>query len=326
MRRREFIAGLGGAMAWSLAVRAQQNGRMRRVGALIAGEADASNTQANVAAFQGGLERLGWSVGSNVRINYRYALGNLERMQVAAKEVVALRPDVIFVQGTALAAALQRETREVPIVFVAVSDPIGSGFVASLRQPGGNLTGFLFYEEGIVGRWLAMLKEISPKLKRAALIGHSSILPYFDRSARPSAAALQIELVPSPHETITDVERIMESFSQSAGGGLAFLPDSVISINRDRVIALAERYRLPAIYASRLIARSGGLMSYDIDIQEMFRQGANYVDRILRGDKPADLPVQAPVKYETIINLKAAKTLGLTVPGLMLVRADEVIE
>ena len=328
MRRRDFITLLGGAAAaWPLPARAQQSGRMRRVGALILGTPDDSEMRARVAAFQSELERLGWSVGRNIRIDYRYRLDdNPGQLQSVAKESAGLHPDVIFVQGTPLAAALQRETREIPIVFVAVSDPVGIGLVESLNKPGGNITGFLNYEEGIVGKWLAMLKEISPKITRAALIGPPSILPYFEHGAQPAAAALHIELVPYPSEVIADVERIMESFSQSSEGGLAFIPDPLFTVNRDRVIALAERYRLPAVYANRVMVESGGLMSYDRDLLEMFRRGATYVDRILRGEKPADLPVQTPVKYATTINLKAARALGLTVPLTLQAIADEVIE
>jgi putative ABC transport system substrate-binding protein len=328
VRRRDFITLLGGAAAaWPLPARAQQSGPMRRVGALFLGTADDSEARAHVATFQSELERLGWSVGRNIRIDYRYLLEvNPGQQQAVAKEAVALHPDVIFVQGTPLAAALQRETREIPIMFVAVSDPVGIGLVESLNKPGGNITGFQNYEEGIVGKWLAMLKEISPKITRVALIGVPSILPYFEHGAQPALAALHIELVPYPIETIANVERIIESFSQSPDGGLAFLPDPLITVNRDHVVALAERYRLPAVYANRVMVESGGLMSYDRDLLEMFRRGATYVDRILREEKPAGLPVQTPVKYATTINLKAAKALGLTVPPTMLTLADEVLE
>jgi putative ABC transport system substrate-binding protein len=328
MHRRDFITLLSGAAAaWPLAARAQQSGQMRRVGALFLGMADDSETRAHVAAFQSELERLGWSVGRNIRIDYRYLLDvNPGQRQAVAKEAVALHPDVIFVQGTPLAVALQRETREIPIVFVAVSDPVGIGLVESLNKPGGNITGFLNYEEGIVGKWLAMLKEISPKLTRVALIGIPSILPYFEHGAQPALTALHIELVPCPIETIANVERIIESFSQSPDGGLAFLPDPLFTVNRDHVVALVERYRLPAVYANRVMVESGGLMSYDRDLLEMFRRGATYVDRILREEKPARLPVQTPVKYATTINLKAAKALGLTVPLTLQAIADEVIE
>jgi putative ABC transport system substrate-binding protein len=328
MNRRNLLSLLGGAAAaWPAAARAQQRERVRRVSALILGTAGDSEMRAHVATFQSELERLGWSVGRNIRIDYGYRLGdNPGQFQAVAKEAAALHPDVIFVQGTPLAAALQRETREIPIVFVAVSDPVGLGLVESLNKPGGNITGFLNYEEGIVGKWLAMLKEISPKITRVALIGAPSVLPYFEHGAQPAAAALHIELTPCPNETIANVERIMESFSQSSEGGLAFIPDPLFTVNRDRVIALAERYRLPAVYANRVMVESGGLMSYDRDLLEMFRRGATYVDRILRGEKPADLPVQTPVKYATTINLKTAKTLGLTVPPSLLAISDEVIE
>jgi putative ABC transport system substrate-binding protein len=237
-------------------------------------------------------------------------------------------PRVVLVHATPFVAAVRQETRSIPLVFVSVSDPIGSGFVANLARPGGNLTGFLLYEEGIVGKWLAMLKGIAPQLMRAAIIANPRNTPYdyFLRAARAAAPGLGLELAEHRVDDARDFEQAIETQARVPNGGLLFLPDSTNVANRDLIVSLAARHRLPAVYAYRLYLKAGGLMSYDIDRGDMFRQAASYIDRILRGDKPADLPVQAPVKYETVLNLKTAKALGLTVPDLMIVRADEVIE
>ena len=331
MKRREFITLRGGAVAaWPLAAWAQQDGRVRRVGVLMPFPEADPQIQARLAAFRQGLERLGWSEGRNVRIDYRFApaSGALDQAQKLAKELIALQPDVILGDSTAMAAALQRESRAIPIVFVAVSDPIGSGFIASLARPGGNLTGTLNYEATIVGKWLQMLKEIAPRLARVALVGNpkTTSFDYFLRAAEAAAQSLAIELVPSRVETAADIERAIESFARVPNGGLLLLPDTTTAVHTDLIIALAARHRLPAVYADRYWVTAGGLMSYSTDRVDLVRQAAAYVDRILRGDKPADLPAQAPVKYETVINLKTAKALGLIVPPGLLVAADEVIE
>jgi putative ABC transport system substrate-binding protein len=283
-----------------------------------------------VAKFRQELERLGWSEGRNIRIDYRFTAASADQFQVLAKELVALHPDVILAHATGNAAALQRETRAIPIVFVNVSDPIGAGFITSLARPGGNLTGVLHYEASIAGKWLAMLKEIAPRLARAALVGNPKVMltgyDYFLRAAEATAPSFAIELIPSHVENAADIERAIESFARVPNGGLVLPPDSTTNVHRDLVIALAARYRLPAIYTARLFVAAGGLMSYGTDQVEMFGQTATYVDRILRGGKPADLPVQAPTKYETVLNLKTAKALGLDVPPSLLVRADEVID
>jgi ABC-type uncharacterized transport system substrate-binding protein len=283
-----------------------------------------------VAKFRQELERLGWSEGRNIRIDYRFTAASADQFQVLAKELVALHPDVILAHATGNAAALQRETRAIPIVFVNVSDPIGAGFITSLARPGGNLTGVLHYEASIAGKWLAMLKEIAPRLARAALVGNPKVMltgyDYFLRAAEATAPSFAIELIPSQVENAADIERAIESFARVPNGGLVLPPDSTTNVHRDLVIALAARYRLPAIYTARLFVAAGGLMSYGTDQVEMFGQTATYVDRILRGGKPADLPVQAPTKYETVLNLKTAKALGLDVPPSLLVRADEVID
>jgi ABC-type uncharacterized transport system substrate-binding protein len=327
--RREFITLLGGAAAaWPLGARAQQGERVRRIGILIAGAQSDPNMQERVAAFLQSLEKLGWSEGRNVRIDIRFAGGRPDQYEPLAKELTALQPDVIFAYATPIAAALQRESRTIPVVFVNVSDPIGSGLVASLARPGGNLTGLMLYEEGITGKWLALLKEIAPQLERIALMANPNTMPYdyYLQSAKATAPSLGIEVVPSPIGNAADIAHTIESFGQIPNGGLVVLPDGTSILHRELIITLTARYRLPTVYAFRFLVAAGGLMSYGTDILDQYRQAGSYVDRILRGANPADLPVQAPTKYETILNLKTAKALGLTVPPTLLVRADEVIE
>jgi putative tryptophan/tyrosine transport system substrate-binding protein len=328
MRRREFIALLGGAAAWPLAARAQQGERMRRVGVLVASAENESDIQARLAGFQQGIEKLGWSEGRNLRIDIRFAAGRADRYPALARELIALQPDVILAQSGTIASVFQRETRTIPIVFTSVSDPIGAGLVTSLARPDGNLTGVLQYEAGIAGKWLSMLKEIAPRLERVALVGNprTTAFEYFERAAAAAAPALAIALVPLRVETVPDMERAITDFARTQNGALLLPPDATTIIHRDRIIALAGRHRLPAVYALRVFVSAGGLMSYGTDQVEQFRRAASYVDRILRGAKPADLPVQAPTTYQTTLNLKAAKALDLEVPASLLVRADEVIE
>jgi putative tryptophan/tyrosine transport system substrate-binding protein len=330
IRRREFMAALGGAAAaWPLAARAQQGGATKRVGLVTSLTEQDPETQARLAAFRQGLERRGWVDGRNVRIDYRFApVASTDEAQRMANELVASRPDVIFSHGTGNSAALQRATRTVPIVFVSVSDPIGSGFITSLPRPGGNMTGILLYEATITGKWLAVLKEIAPSLARAAVLGNPKTIPYdyYLRAAQSAASTLAIELMPTRVETVADIEQAIESFAKSPNGGLLVLPGTTSITSRSLIIALAARHRLPAVYTGRVFVTDGGLMSYDTDLVDVFRQGAAYVDRILRGDKPADLPVQAPVRYETVLNLRTARALGLAVPPGLLIAADEVIE
>jgi putative ABC transport system substrate-binding protein len=329
IERRTFLATLGGAAAaWPLAARAQQPDGMRRIGMLLALAEDDPEIRARLAAFRQALEKRGWSEGRNVRIDYRFAPASAQ-MPVLAKELVALQPDVIFAHSTPVTAALQRESRTIPIVFAAVSDPVGSGFVASLPRPGGNITGVMNYEYSVTGKWLAMLKEIAPSLLRAALVADPKTATYYDyflRAAEAAAPSLGIKPVPTLVENATDIERAIASFASAPNGGLVVLPDVTAVVHRDLIIALAGRHRVPAVYFARYWVAAGGLMSYGNDFVDVFRQAASYVDRILRGDKPADLPVQAATKFETIINLKTAKGLGLTVPPGLLVAADEVIE
>lgn len=328
MKRREFLGVIGGtAMAWPVVARAQRPEPMRRIGVLVGLSENDPEMKERLAGFRQGLEKLGWSEGSNVRIDYRFAPAGAQA-HLLARELVALHPDVILVQSTPATAALKPETSTIPIVFAGVADPIGSGFVASLSRPGGNLTGLLQYEEGITGKWLGMLKEIAPNLTRAALLANPSTaaFDYFLRSAKTLAPSLAIEVVPMPIENANDIERSIESFAREPNGGLVLPPDTTTVIHRDVIITLAARHRLPAVYAIRVFVAAGGLMFYGTDFVELYRQAASYVDRILRGAKAADLPVQLPTKFETVVNLKTAKALSLTVPQVLLVAADEVIE
>jgi putative tryptophan/tyrosine transport system substrate-binding protein len=330
MRRREFIKVLAGsAAAWPLAVRAQQPERMKRVGVLMGLAEDDPDAKARLSGLQQALERLGWFDGRNVRIDYRYAPAGTQA-QVLAKELIALQPDVVLSQSSPATSALQRETQTIPIVFVGVADPIGSGFVASLAQPGGNITGFLLFEASITGKWLAMLRDIAPSVARVALVINPKTAVYYEyylRAARTAASSLGIELVlVSIENAPANIERAFEAFARTPNGGLILPPDTNTDVHRDLIIRLAARHRLPAVYSGRLFVTTGGLMCYGTDRVDQFRTAAVYIDRILRGAKPADLPVQVPTKYETVINLKTAKALGLTVPPALIVAADEVIE
>jgi putative ABC transport system substrate-binding protein len=329
MRRRDFIKVIGGgAVGWPLVASAQQPDRMRRVGVLMAFAEDDPQSKARLAAFRQGLEKRGWLEGRDVRIDTRFAPGGTQA-QVLAKELVALQPDVILAHSTPVTAALQRESRTIPIVFAVVADPIGSGFIASLPRPGGNITGVMQYEASVTGKWLAMLRELAPGLVRAAFVANPKTATFYDyyvRAGNAVAPSLGLEPVPILIENAADIERAIESFAGAPNGGLVFLPDVTTAVHRDLFIALAARHRLPAVYWDRSLVAAGGLMSYGNDLVDAFRQAAAYVDRVLRGDKPADLPVQAATKFETTINLKTAKALGLTVPPGLLVAADEVIE
>ena len=328
MKRREFITLLGGAAAWPLAARAQQSDGMRRIGVLMGLAEDDPETKARLAAFRQGLDKRGWSEGRNVRIDYRFAPVSAQA-EVLAKELVALQPDVILAHTTPVIAALQRESRTIPIVFAGVANPIGSGFVASLPRPGGNLTGVMLYEASVTGKWLAMLKEIAPNLARAAFVANPKTATFYDyylQAAEAAAPSVGIEPVPTLVENATDIERAIGSFASAPNGGLVVIPDVAATVHRDLIIALAARHRIPAVYFSRMFVAAGGLMSYGNDFVDMFRQAASYVDRILRGEKPADLAVQFPTKFEMVVNRKTATALGLAIPPSILLRADEVIE
>ena len=329
MRRREFITLIGGAaVVWPMTARAQQSERMRHVGVLMNLAADDPDAQARLAYFRQGLEQLGWIEGRNIQLDIQYGNSRPSSYPTLAKQLVATKPEVILAHSTPIVAALDQETRTIPVVFVSVSDPIGSGFIKSMAQPGGNATGLMLYEAGIAGKWLAMLKEIAPHLKRAALIANPKTTPfdYYVRSAQATAPSLGMEVVPSPVASPTDIESTIESFAQFPNGGLVVLPSATLTAHKDLVVALGARHRLPAVYPLREFVSAGGLMAYCTDVTDLNRQAASYVDRILRGAKPADLPVQAPTKYETVLNLKTARALGLEVPSSLLVRADEVIE
>jgi putative ABC transport system substrate-binding protein len=328
MRRREFIGLFGGALIASPQCAFAQADRLRRVGVLMGLAEDDPETKARVAKFRQELEKLGWSDGRNVRIDVRFGASSPDRFRLLAKELVASKPDVIVAHSSPVASALQRETRAIPIVFVNVSDPVGEAFIAGLARPGGNFTGILHYEPGIVGKWLAMLKEIAPRIARIALVTNpkATAYGYFLRAAETAAPTLAIELVPTHVASAADIERAIEAFARAPDGGLLVPPDVTMLAHRQLVIAQAERHRLPAVFPFRLYVVAGGLMAYGTHQVEMFGQTASYVDRILRGANPAELPVQAPVKYQTVVNLKTAKALGLDVPPSLLVRADEVIE
>jgi putative ABC transport system substrate-binding protein len=330
MKRREFITLLGGAAAgWPLAARAQQGERVRRIGVLMALAADDPDAQIRITAFLQGLQQLGWTAGHNLQIETRWATTDTDSLRRHATELAALAPDVIVAgSGTATIAPLLQATRTVPIVFTVAVDPVGAGFVASLAQPGGNATGFTTFEYGMSVKWLELLKEIAPRVTRAAVLRDPSIASGIGQFAAIQAVApsLRIELTAVDVRDADETERAVTAIARSANGGMIVTPSPVASHHSNRIIALAARHRLPAIYAWRFYAAAGGLVSYGADLVDHYRLAANYVDRILKGEKPADLPVQAPTKYELVINLRTAKTLGLTVPETLLARADEVIE
>jgi len=329
MRRRDFVTLLGGAAAWPLLVRAQQPDRIRRVAVLIGLAEDDPDAEARLGALRQGLEKLGWSEGRNIHLEVRFALPtNEQHVQLLVKELLAINPEVIVAQTTALTSAFRRESRNIPIVFIAVGDPIGAGFIANLARPGGNLTGLTLYDGSVAGKWLEMLKEIDPRVTRATFIINpkTSSFPLLARETETMARSLAIELSLSTIENAGDLGRVIESFAGLPNGGLVFPPNATTTANRDLIVALAARHRLPAVYAWRQFVTAGGLLSYGTDFVDQFRQGASYVDRILRGSSPADLPVQVPTKYQTVVNLKTARALGLTVPPGLLVAADEVIE
>jgi putative ABC transport system substrate-binding protein len=329
VRRRKFFALLGGAAAaWPLAARAQQTERVRRIGVLMNLAADDTEAQARLAAFLQGLQELGWTVGRNVQIDYRWGAADPDRIRKSAPELVALAPDVIMATSSPATAALLQTTRTVPIVFVQVADPVGAGLVASLAQPGGNATGFSVFEYGISVKWLELLKEVAPRVTRAAILRDPTIAAGIGQMGAMQGVApgFGVELHPLGVRDAGEIERVIAAFARSANGGLIVTASPLTVVHRELIISLAVRHRLPAVYPLRFFVTDGGLVSYGPDSIDPYRRAAGYVDRILKGEKPADLPVQAPTKYELVINLKTAKTLGLEVPPTLLARADEVIE
>ena len=328
MKRREFVSLLGGVAAWPLAARAQQREKMRRIGVLMNLTADDAEGQGRLAAFQQGLQEAGWSVGRNVRIDLRWAAGDTELYRGHAEELVALAPDVFLAAGSLAARALQKVTRTIPIVFANAADPVGGGLVASLARPGGNSTGFINFEFSMGGKWLELLKQIAPGMTRAAVLRDSSNPSGIGEFAaiQTVAPSFGVELRPVEVSDADEIERGIAAFAGDSNGGLIVTQNALAILHRKLIITLAARHRLPAIYAYSSFVTDGGLISYGPDSMDSYRRAASYVDRILKGEKPADLPVQAPVKYALAINLKTAKALGLEVPPSVLARADEVIE
>jgi ABC-type uncharacterized transport system substrate-binding protein len=328
MKRREFITLVGGAAAWPLAARAQQPARMRRIGILLPAASDDAEFQTRLAAFHQELALSGWTIGRNMRIDTRWATANAGEIRRHAAELAALAPDVILAQGASTVGALLQATRTVPIVFPAIVDPVGAGFVDSLARPGGNATGFMIFEYSLGGKWLELLKEIAPGVTRVAVLrdptqGSGTSMFAVIQAAAPS---LRVEVNPVNMRDAGEIERAVAAFARAPNGGLIVPPSAPAFVHRDLMITLAARHKLPAVYNERFFVAAGGLISYGADVIDQYRQAAGYVDRILKGEKPADLPVQAPTRYETVINLKTAKALGLDVPATVLTRADEVIE
>ena len=328
MRRREFISLVGGAAAWPLAARAQKSERVRRIGALLPAAADDAEYQVRLASFHQGLALLGWTIGRNVRIDTRWATTNAAEIRRHAAELAALAPDVILAHGASTVGPLQQVTRVVPIVFPAAIDPVGAGLVDSLARPGGNTTGFMSFEYSISGKWLELLKQIAPGVTRAAVFRDSATPTGIGQFGviQSTAPSFGVEIFPLNMRDASEIERSVAAFARAGNGGL-IVPGGALGVfHRDLIFSLAARHKLPAVYYERSLVTAGGLISYGPDYIDQYRQAAGYVDRILKGEKPADLPVQAPTRYETVINLKTAKALGLDMPPSVLARADEVIE
>jgi len=331
MRRREFITLLGGAAAaWPLAARAEQADRVRRIAVILPYPENDPQSQARTAIFRAALQELGWVEGRNVRLDLRWDASNFERIRKHAVDLLGEKPDVIVANSTPVVTALLEEHHSAPIVFVSVSDPVGSGFVANFPRPGGNLTGFTNLDPSMGGKWVELLKEIAPATKRAGLILHPDISPsntdLYVRSIRSAGASLAVETSIAPVHDAAELEAAIKKFGSEPGGGLLIMLDTFVTRQRKLIMSLAARYRLPAVWPVPFFGQEGGLIAYGANIADLFRRAAPYVDRILRGEKPADLPVQAPTKYELIVNLKTAKALGLEVPPTLLATADEVIE
>jgi putative ABC transport system substrate-binding protein len=326
--RRKFVVALGGAAAWPLAVRAQQGGRMRRIGALMSGDENDPLTKSLVSTLTQALADLGWTDGRNMRVDLRWGGADANRIRALARELVGLQPDIIVTSGTPATVALQRETRTIPIVFASLGDPVASGLVARLDRPSGNVTGFANWEGSMGGKWLELLSEIAPGLKRAAIMFDpdtapaSAYMPSFETAAR----SLKVVPISAPVHSDVEIEAAIVALGHEPGGGLVVMPGVFTVAHRAPIIAAAARNNVPAVYYISDFARDGGLLSYGNDMTDTFRRAATYVDRILRGEKPGDLPVQLPTKFEMVVNRKTATALGLAVPNSILVRADEVIE
>ena len=329
MRRRDFIRAISGAVAgWPIAARAQQPERVRRIGVLMPGVAADPENQNRIAAFQQGLHELGWTDGRNVRIDYRWGAGDADRIRSSAAELVTLTPDVILASASSAMGEVLRATRTIPIVFATITDPVGAGYVDSLARPGGNVTGFLLFEYGIAGKWLELLKQIAPAVTRAAVIRDPNISAGIGQWAviQAMAPSMGVELRPVNIRDAGAIERDITAVARSSNGGLIVTATPLATQHRELIIRLAGDHKLPAIYFERYFVSGGGLISYGPYMVDQYRQAAGYVDRILKGEKPADLPVQAPTKYELVVNLKTAKALGISAPSTLLARADEVIE
>jgi putative ABC transport system substrate-binding protein len=331
MRRREFIAGLGSAVAWPLNARSQQGERIRRLGVLVPYDDNDPETKTSASAFTQALADLGWTDGRNVRIDLRRAGGDTNRMRALAQELVGLQPDIILAGGTPATVALQWETRTIPIVFLTGGDPVAIGLVARLNRPGGNITGFALWETSLGGKWLELLSEIAPGLKRAAIMFNPdaapvSVISVYMSSFETAARLLKVMPILAPVHSDAEIETAIIALGREPGGGLVVVGDAFMAVHRVPIILAAARNRVPAVCALSSLARDGGLLSYGPDLVDTWRRAATYVDRILRGAKPSDLPVQFPTKYEMVLNLKTAKALGLAVPRTILLRADEVIE
>jgi putative tryptophan/tyrosine transport system substrate-binding protein len=330
MNRRALIAGLAGTAVWPLTTKAQQVDRVRRIGVLMPGDENDPEQKRRLSAFTQTLADLGWTDGRNLRMEVRWTALNVDRARMFAKELVGLRPEMILTSGTPTTAALQRETRTIPIVFLGVADPVGDGFVADLPRPGGNITGFINLEGAIAGKWLEALTEIAPAVKRAAIMFNPDTAPgggsYFLPSFEAAARSLKVEPIAAPVRSDTEIETVITSLGREPRGGLVVMPDAFTFVHRAPIILVAARNNVPAVYFQSAFTKDGGLLSYGADVVDMIRRSAFYVDRILRGAKVADLPVQRPVKFEMILNGKTAKAMGLKIPESFLLRVDEVIE
>jgi putative tryptophan/tyrosine transport system substrate-binding protein len=329
MRRRDFVTLIGGAAAYPLAARAQQSDRMRRIGVLMGFAESDPTAQSWVAAFRDALAKLGWSEGNNLRVELRWGAADPDRIRTLAKELVDLRPDAIFDQTTPVTGALARETQTIPIVFVYVADPIGSGFAPSLARPSGNITGFTYLEPTMGGKCVGLLKEIAPRTTHVALLSNPATAPpleFYMPSIQAAASSFAVAATTAPVHAKDEIEGVIAAQARDPGGGLLVMPDVFNDANRELIIALAARSGVPAIYPRPEFAESGGLIAYGADLTEQFRQAAGYIDRILKGTNPGDLPIQQPTKFELVINVKTAKALGLSIPQSMLLLADKVIE